>query len=940
MMNRLNIVSPIPPIETVTVLSSGRIIIVILAGLLFGLAFQLLLANLGIAIGLSVFNLRPNSQPADKSSEGTGESSFEVIAIIGIAAGLGIMLSIDGVLFAACFLAVKLSQITDPWLGSVLGGLIWSVYLILLTWLSTSAVGTIADAVLGYTRTGLRRLFGAVSQLFTPETSGSSQPDSASIETARQALFQTIEEMDVTLILENALAELNPKSPSQQAHLSQMIEEVIAQSERNNGIDLDQIIQSLQAQIELPETDLKQLRHQMQALEQDLNDRTLQPDALADLKHFLATADPSDLKPESLETKLVQIETSDSSQPWSGLKNVDVKGLFRTALRRVDLSDWDVQRIWQLLQSTQEKLTGSTQPEQPVNIIQLDVEDYLLHTPVWNLKPEVIDVDFKQVIYDPEADPVLIHQQLTLLNPNQMRLFLQERKDLSSAQQSEIADALDRVRQSVLEQVQPSQELNDACPDTLHQLQQKLESYCRYTSISKLSPAGIAQKLPDLIEEIQIPATVLAQQRPELDIKPLQAILKRRKGLKPNRRKALLAAMTETWQRLLPDPEVSPTLTPSLQKQIGAIIAERLQKAEAESITLEDLKPHLVELMDRPASGLTTLNQYLGQLDWMALAQDLRQEYSLDPQHLDSILTGLQEEWQQVAKVPRRWARRTQHTAQDWQTQLQRYLKYQDRSALTEIESLEQSLRTLVDGIKDGVADSNRKEQSSGTLPQLPHLPKQSDIVAVLEDRKDLTVAEIKKIAGQVTSTWKTVDDEVHPLQEQAQSSLNTVATKVQEILNSISDSTPDPEKLQEKLSQSLPNVEIGPLGESLQSWVQKAPVALLEESSWQQIRDRITHTTQTTYHKLIHTRDDLEDTVKHQLSQQADALQDQLLEQVDQLQTDLQQQATELKRETQRQADKVRQSAAIAAWWLFAIALTSGMTSALSGFLAIRGFR
>ncbi|KAI9132830.1 MFS transporter [Acaryochloris sp. CCMEE 5410] len=934
-----NIVPSTPPLETATSLSGGQIIVVVLAGLLFGLAFQLLLANFGIAIGLSVFNLKPNPQNSDEQSE-NGDPGFDPIALIGVAAGLAIMVSIDGVLFVACFLAVKLSQVNGPGLGAILGGLIWAVYLILLTWLSTSAVGTVADTVLGFTRTGLRQLFGAVGQLFSSDSSEANpiEEDSRSTEITKQQLLQMVEEIDFTPVLEHAQARLKPK-PSGQSDFSQIAEQVIANAKQSE-LDLGQVIDELQDQLQLPQPLLEQIQQQIQAFEPEGSDslksvaepQTLQSDQTSDLKNFLKTADPADLQPESLSAKLAPFETSQSSQTWPIVENLDFKGLLRTALRRVDLSDWDVQRIWQLLQSTQKKLSGSSQPEQPVNVIRLDVEDYLLNTPAWDLKSEMIDVDFKEIIYDPEADPALVHQQLTLLTPEQMRTLLQERGDMSLDHQADIADALDRVRLNVLEQVQPTSALDGTQQEQLNQLQQKLESYCRYTTLSRLSPEGIEQKLQTLLEETQIPFSE-GEQSLDLDLKPLQEILKRRKGLKPKQQKALLTAVTESWQGRLPKPIQLLPAAPAIQKRLKAILAEQVRGKDGDLVTLEDLKPHLIQLIEQPASGLTVLNQYFGQLDWLSLAQELQGEPDLNPQHLESVLTKLREEWQQVAKVPRRWARRTRRTAQDWQHQLQRYLKYQDRSALIGIKSLEKDLRHLLAEARDGLPIPQGEHKQSGSL----NLPKQPEIIALLQERKDLAAHEIEQVSSQLVATWDKLVDETQALPGRTQSSLDKLASKVREVLNSLSNSAPDPAELQETLSDALPDVE---LAQILQSLAQKAPTELLKESSWQQIRDRISVLTQSTYQQLIHTRDDLEDTVKHQLSQQAEALQQQLLDQVDQLQTELQQQAQELKQDTQRQADKVRQSAAIAAWWLFAITLTSGMTSALSGYLAVRGLR
>ena len=937
-MNKGILIPSNPPLETVALLTSGRIVIVILAGLFFGLALQLLSANLGIAIGLSVFNLRPNPEAPMESSKPSSDSSLKVMTIIGVAAGLAIMLSIDGVLFAACFLAVKLSQVTDPFLGGVLGLLIWSVYLILLTWLSTSTVGTVADTLLGFTSTGLRRLFTAVSQLFASESTptDSDEQDTEVTETVKQQLLHALEEVDLDRVFEKSLERLTPQAEAWQTQLSSVLEEITTQYQGKGGMEPDQIIEFLQDRINVPQEGINQVSQQLSQLWQDMEDRTPQPDAIADLRQFLQTAAPSDLQTDTFSDKLGQLKTSDASQPWTALQNIDVNQLLRTALRRVDLSDWDVLRVWQLLQSTQHKFTGDSLPERPVNIIHLDIEDYLLNTPSWNLQPDIINVDFKEVLYDADADPNLVHQQLTSLSPDHLRSILQRREDLASDHQSDIAKSLEQVLQDILEQVQPSPEPDETQPQVLDQIQEKLESYLRYTSIKKLSPEGIEAKLHALIEEAQI----RPQQLPELEMNVFQDVLNRRKGLKSKRRQQLLSTIQETWQQLLPDPELAVNAASTVQKRVSEMIADSLQGLDGETVTLEDLKPHLVQLLDRPTSGLTSLNQYVGQLDWIALAQDLQQDYDFSPQHLNSVLGWLQEEWQQVAKVPRRWARRSQRTSQDWQKQLQRYLKYQNRTALTKAESMEKDLQQILDEVTDWQPISKHQKKSSQSWPQQLTPPDPGDVVAALQKRRDLTTNEIDQIASQMTSTWQKLTDEAQHLQQQAQSSLDTVVTKIWETLSSVSISAPDPSDLQADLGKflSLPAAELDQLGNNLRSLAQEAPTAILEDSSLQRIRDRISDLTQTTVDNLLSTREDLEETVANQLVARAETLQNQLLEQVDQVQTEVKEQATEIKKQTQIQADKVRQSAAIAAWWLFAITFTSGITSAISGFLAIRG--
>ncbi|MBD1872286.1 hypothetical protein H6F75_02225 [Nodosilinea sp. FACHB-131] len=80
--------------------------------------------------------------------------------------GLGLLLSTNGVIFSACFLATKFSQLNDPVLGAIAGVVIWSAYCLGLTWASSTAVGTAVGAVLGAATGGLRQLIAALRAVF------------------------------------------------------------------------------------------------------------------------------------------------------------------------------------------------------------------------------------------------------------------------------------------------------------------------------------------------------------------------------------------------------------------------------------------------------------------------------------------------------------------------------------------------------------------------------------------------------------------------------------------------------------------------------------------------------------------------------------------------------------------------------------------------------
>lgn len=152
-----------------------QILTALLVGLLTAFAFQLLLTTFGVAIGLTAlgFHFATPTPPvvdadlelADElsdSQEDIGRSASNV----GTVAGLGILLTVNIVLFGACFLAVKFSQVDTPTSGAIAGIAIWSAYFLVLTWVSSTAVSKVVGSLLGAATGGFRQLVATIASAF------------------------------------------------------------------------------------------------------------------------------------------------------------------------------------------------------------------------------------------------------------------------------------------------------------------------------------------------------------------------------------------------------------------------------------------------------------------------------------------------------------------------------------------------------------------------------------------------------------------------------------------------------------------------------------------------------------------------------------------------------------------------------------------------------
>jgi hypothetical protein len=146
-----------------------QILTALVIGLLTAFALQVLLTSVGLAVGISLWKVTADDRSTEpdeqimESGAGDGGSSDRAGSSLGWLAGLGILFTVNTVLFAASFLAATFSQASDPLSGAIEGVVIWSAYFLLLLWLSSTAMTSVVGAVLGATTGGIRQLITTIA---------------------------------------------------------------------------------------------------------------------------------------------------------------------------------------------------------------------------------------------------------------------------------------------------------------------------------------------------------------------------------------------------------------------------------------------------------------------------------------------------------------------------------------------------------------------------------------------------------------------------------------------------------------------------------------------------------------------------------------------------------------------------------------------------------
>jgi len=176
----------------------GNLFLCVIAGILLAFAFQFLLTNLAVAIGISAIgDVREMGKGSDSSSSDDKESDATPTGLK-ISSGFGIFLTISMAisLFLASLIAVKLSLTPSNLIGFTLGLVIWGGYLLLAIYLDSKMISSLTGAIFSSVKGVLGSGVSAVGDIFG--TSKMGQMKEAGRETVKAIHDEIRQEYDMS----------------------------------------------------------------------------------------------------------------------------------------------------------------------------------------------------------------------------------------------------------------------------------------------------------------------------------------------------------------------------------------------------------------------------------------------------------------------------------------------------------------------------------------------------------------------------------------------------------------------------------------------------------------------------------------------------------------------------------------------------------------------
>lgn len=876
-------------------LSGPQFFIALIAGVVMAFAFQFLLSNLSIAAGISA-GINPADTDDDQGSWGKKIRKIEAKV------GSTTVFIVNVALFVACFLAVKLTLIHQAGLGAIVAVVIWSVYFLLLLWLSSQAIASLLGTVGSTASAGVQGVMATVA------TALSGRAASSQITNAVQTSVDTISQELRSTLSSDRLRE-----------------------------NLENYISTLQ----LPQPSLKNAPNQALSL---LSSSGLLPGASSELVDLIKSASSEDLESGRLRDRLTQIlglkptqngnghagnksseQQSDDKQSQTqsgvGLRErtleMGMSALVTLLSGRGGLSGLNPEDLTKSLSSLGQKVGNQAQQiatqvtqSNPSLVIRSDIEHYLLHSPDWYLQPDSLDRGFREVLFDPEANAELVHQQLAQLNRTYFTEVLSRREGLNPEQINSVADALELIRREVLDQVQVAEE-----QERSQALRHQVETYLSSAPKEALNSDQIQQDFTALLADPEATYETLGSRLLQFDRDTLtQLLLAGRQDLSPEETEQILNDLEGARDRFLNQSQETWNQLQAQASEFRQQVESYLRETNSAELSPESIQQTFQVLLESPSGGLLALRAGLRQLDRNSLEQILAQRQDLNPQQVNQLVDQVETIREGILHAPQALTEQARKQVDHITHQLADYLRGISQNTDLEgldPEQLQHRLQQLLDDPQAGI---------SALRTWLSHFDRES-LVKLLSQQQGMSEEQINKRIDQVLNGVRAIARSPRELVNRARDRVRDVSREVSDNTRNYLNSLEQPELNYDGIQRDIRKLFDDP------------------EAGLEALRDRLGQFDRDTLVALLSSRRDISEEQANKIVDQIEAARDSVIDRAERVQTKVEEQIKALKHQAKEQAEEVQKTTAAAAWWVFGTAITSVATAAIAGVIASSGF-
>lgn len=996
--------------DAALVFSGPQFFAALVAGVVLAFAFQLLLTNLGVAAGISLLGGGSSSKSSDES-----DSLGTAIRKVGFAVGLGTLVSVTVALFFACLLAVKLSLLASASLGAIAGLVIWATYFSLLVWVSSTTVGSLIGTVVQSATSGIQALLGTATAAIGGKMA--SQQVVATAEAAagamRRQLTSGLDPEGLRERVEDYLDSLRPAGldlKQIRAGFEDLLQDPnlreIAQSGGLQNVDRQTFVELVSSRSDLSKREVDRLAEQLEGAWKQTVKALPNKNPMSELVDYLKSAGPERLLGKDLSDRIGQVadelrsrRQSQTVSPLTQAATLGFNSLVGLVIGRTDLSDLDVEKILDRLSVLKDDLGEKTQRvadrlsgEPTYNPLRADIENYLRTAYSWQMNRETVERDFRNLLYDPVADPQIVAEELRQWSRSDFAEILQERGVFTQAKIFSLSRLLDGIRLEVLAAAEAAIER-----DASIKLLADVEHYLLTTPKTELTPEKIQIHFKPILEDSEATAEQVTHRLSQFDRPTLERILAKRGDLSSIEGSAIATELETARERTIEEAQ-------NLQTAIQGKAEQQWRKVQAylRDTGKAELNPYGIErelklLLDDPEAGLAALRARSQRFDRDTLVKLLSTRPDLSEAEVENVLDAVERNWTRIRYAPKQLAGEAKAQYDRATSAIAQYLRGTGKAELNP-DGIRRDLNQLLDDPKAGFRAIRHR------LAMMDR----DTLVQLLAQRDDLSEEEVNRTIDEVQSTLRQIAKAPQRLARRAQLQVESFQEAIANYLRSTDKAELSPAGIERdvKLLLNDPRAGIESLNERLAHFDRSTFVALLAqrddiseeeanqivdrvldardrvvlqfqaiqervksvldgifdrirtylnsldrpelnydgikrdiatlfddpEAGFDALRTRLSKVDRDTLIAVLSSREDISPADAERLVGQVERTRDRVLQKADRLQQEAQIRLEEAKMLAQKQMEETRKAAAAAAWWLFLTATVSAIASAGAG--------
>lgn len=830
-----SLIEQLPIEETTLVFSGPKFVLALVAGVLMAFAFQLLLTNLAIAVVAA---------PDRPSNSADSESLGDAIRGIETKVGVGLLVSVSITLFAASFLAVKLSLVGSGLLGAITGVVIWSIYFTLLTWLGSTALGSLLGSVINTATAGVQGLLGTGTAILGQNAAKNQAISTVEDITAavRRELTAGFDPDSIQATLQGSLGSLQlPKLDLDQiqGRFEKLLKDAdlgsITDSDLLKNVDRNTLVELVRSRTDFSKQEVDRIADQLESAWKQVVGQSGPVDTQA-LIEQLKSATPNDLQAGKLNEQLGQAVKSVSGKllPGGNLTNAALEfgatAVLGRVLQNTDFSDLDVEKIAGRLQTLQKALVPSNgqssgqvngsnsnaKTPKPFSVIQADLENYLLFSPPWHLNRETVKREFRDVLYDAAADPGIIRQELELIDHDYLVEVLSLRNDFTPEGVQELAGYLEEIRAEVFSTVQLAEAQGKS-----QDLRSRVENYLRSTDKQELNPDAIGRDFQTILEDPEAGFDALGDRCSQFDRSTLEQLLSQRQDISSEEASQIVSQLESTRDLVLSQARELQDRVQGEAQDLRRKVEDYLRNTNKEELNPEGIQRDLRTLLDDPQAGLSILQGRLSQFDRDTLVQLLSQRQDLSEEQVNQVLNQVESVRDSILQAPQKLAGKAKEQYDQTTQVIADYLR---RTNLEELnpEGIQHDLTTLLNDPKAGTAALQSR------LSQVDR----ETLVKLLTQRGNLTEEQVNQAINQVQAAIRNIIKAPRRLAIRARQQAVTFESSLESYLRNTKREELNPNSIKRDLQQLLqdPRAGLSSLGDRVSQFDHGTFVALLSQ--------------------------------------------------------------------------------------------------------------